>query len=135
MAQSSSRTGGQVSPHLTAKNDSVSVPASGNTTVLELMTLGLKRIAAEFSNVGFVLDAFIIQAKFHPDGDYRTIYSAAGAYTSPAGLLVAASGDLTVLADAATGWFILDVIGVFAIRVQASANGGTTLLSARAMGS
>jgi hypothetical protein len=135
MAQSSSRTGGQVHPELIAQNDSVAVPAGGNTVVLELSTLGLERIAAEFTNAGFALDAFIIQAKFHPGGDYRTIYSTAGAFTSPAGLLVAASGDLTVLADAATGWFILDVTGIYAIRVQASANGGQTALSAKAMGS
>ena len=65
------------------------------------------------------LDAFVIQAQFHPGAAFDTLYSAAADFTTPIGILVAASGDLTAQAVGA-GWFIMDVAGISAVRVLAS---------------
>lgn len=69
-----------------------------------------------------VFDAFEIQASVDGGSNFETLYSAAGDYTSPAGLLVDASGDLTVLAAAARGWFVLNCGAIDQLRIQASAN-------------
>jgi len=99
----------------------VTVGGTGNTTLLEIDTAGLSRIGFYFSVATQNLDAFIIAAKFGEGGSYSTLYSAAGDFTSPSGLLVGTSGDLTTVAASSSGWFIMDVSGVQGIRVQASA--------------
>lgn len=115
----------------------VAVPASGNTDIVEFDVTQISRLALELINGGAnALDAFIIQGKVNPAGNYVTLLSAASDYTSPAGIVVDASGDLTVLAGGATGWLILDVLAFAKIRVQASANvSGATTLSVNAGGS
>lgn len=66
------------------------------------------------------LDQFEVQAQFHRDGPWITLYSAAADFTSPAGLVVAASGDLTTLAYQATGWLLLNVLPLYSVRFQAA---------------
>jgi hypothetical protein len=41
--------------------------------------------------------------------------------------MVGASGDLTTLAAASTGWFILDTRGLARVKVLASGNGAATV--------
>jgi hypothetical protein len=86
------------------------------------------RVAAEIKNTGAnAFDAFIVSGKVAPDGDWLTLLSAAADFTSPAGIVVDASGDLTTLAGGGTGWLILDVLGFNKLRIQASgATGGTS---------
>src|SRR3990167_9022840 len=100
---------------LLASNVAVSVAATGNTTLLEFIADDLVLIGVSILPTVQALDAFIIQVKLHPDDAYLTMFSAAGDYTTPAGLMEDASGDLTGLAAAATGWFIMDVRPVYAI--------------------
>ncbi len=135
MAQESSLTGGQIRQLLTAKNLAVAVAGTGNTDLLEFICAGIEQIGVEIKPTVHALDAFLIQAKFHPSGDYVTLYSSAGSFTSPAGLLLGASGDLTILAAAATGWFILDTRGLYAVRVQCSGAADGTLVDVYAGGS
>jgi len=82
------------------------------------------RIMVRISNedaAAVVFDQFEIQIS--PDGaNFETAFSATGDYTSPTGILIGCSGDLTGLAAAATGWFILDCRGLDKLQVQASAN-------------
>jgi len=117
MAQSTSKAPGRVE----AKNEAVAVPSTGNTTLIEIEVDTVNEVGFAILPVTNALDAFLVQGKFHREGAFVTLYSAAGAFTSPAGLIVAASGDLTGLAAAATGWFIMDVRPLFAVRLQASA--------------
>ena len=107
-----------------AKTDAaIAIPAAGNTDIIELDVSQVARIALEIINAGAnAFDTFIVQGKVRPDSNYLTLLSAAADYTSPAGIVVDASGDLTVLGAGATGWLILDVLGFTKIRLQASAN-------------
>jgi hypothetical protein len=113
-----------------AEQDSgaVTIPAAGNTDIVELDTTQVARLALEIKNTGgAAFDAFLVQGKAHPDGDYVTLLSAGADFTSPAGIVVDASGDLTVLASAGTGWLILDCLAFSKIKlVASSAVGGTT---------
>ena len=135
MAQEYSMTGGQTRQLMTAKNLAVSVPGTGSTTLLEIGVAGLDTISAEFKPTVQAFDAFAIQAKFHAGGDFVTLYSSAGSFTTPAGLLIGASGDLTTLGAGATGWFVLDVRGLYAVRVTASAAADSAAVDVYAGGS
>lgn len=97
------------------------VAASGNTTIAELDTKSVDRIAVQISVITQALDAFIISARFDVDGAHQTLFSAAGDYTAPAGVLVGASGDLTAIAAGSSGWFIMDVRAIESVRLEASA--------------
>lgn len=110
------------------KNADVAVAVAGLTTILEIDDVAdLVRIFVQITNDGgFAFDAFQVQGKFHTDGAYVALYSAAAAFTSPAGLIVGASGDLTTLANGTTGWFVMEVRGLKSLRLQASANGTAT---------
>lgn len=107
-----------------AQNLDVAVAVSGNTTLLTLRVFGLERIFVQVTPSDNNFDAFSIAARSCPDAGSSTLYSTSGAFTSPAGLIVAASGDLTALAAAATGWFIMDVRGLWEVTIAASATGG-----------
>ena len=60
---------------------------------------------------------------------YSTAYNTSGDFTTPSGILVGTSGDLTILGAATHGWFILDVTGVNSIQIKAQA-GATSLATA-----
>src|SRR3990167_7250844 len=107
MAQSTSQTGGPHRQLLPATNLAVSVAASGTTTLLEVPVAGLHTLGVQVDLTVQALDAFAIQAKFNVNGGWVTLYNATGDFTTPAGLLIGASGDLTALAAAAPGRFAL----------------------------
>lgn len=113
----------------------VSLPAAGiaatyftattNSDVDSLETVAtfdvsnLERASFEITVATADLTAFAVQARLSGAGSFVTLYSAAGDYTSPTGILVGTSGDLTTLA-VGTGWLILDVAGIDAIRFRAA---------------
>jgi hypothetical protein len=102
-------------------NASVSVPATGNTTLLTLPTVGIARIFVQLSVATQALDALIISAKAHPDATAITLYSTGAHFTSPAGLMKAASGDITTTAAGGTGWFVMETTGLYEVTLSASA--------------
>ena len=107
--------------HITrAENVNVAVPQAGNTTLLEVQTEGLERLAIEVAVVGQGLAAFIVQVKLHPDGSYLTIASVATDYTTPNGFMLTASGNLVLQAAATSGWLRMDVHGVFSVKFLAA---------------
>jgi len=106
-----------------SNSGNIAIPAAGNTDIIELDVSQLARLALEIRNAGAqAFDALLVLGKFHPDGAYVTLLSAAGDFTTPAGIVVDASGDLTVLGAGATGWLILDVLAMQKVKLQASAN-------------
>jgi hypothetical protein len=108
------------------KNLNVSVLAAGNTTLLEALSHELTTLTGiQVSVATNAFDAFIISVKFHPDAAYMVIATAAADYTSPTGLMVKASGDLTSLAAGNAGWCIVNTTGVCALKVEASCAVGT----------
>lgn len=105
---------------LEAKNEAVTVAQSATETeLLNLDVSGLERLAVQVAVTGQALDEFVIEAA-PPDGALAVYFSAAADFTSPAGLMIDASSDLTTLAAAATGWFVMDVRGLSKVRVSAS---------------
>lgn len=119
---------------LEASNLDVSVAVSGNTTLIQLPVNGLERICVQFTVATNNLDAFLIQARASQDATAATLYSAAADFTSPTGLLVGASGDLTTVAAAGSGWFIMDVRGLWDVTILASATGGAAVVDIYAGG-
>jgi len=124
-----------VSGGFEAKNENITVALASNTDLLEVFVHKVARMTFEVKNDGGnAFDAFIVQGKMHPGGNYVNILSAAGDYTTPAGIVVDASGDLTTLAAGATGWLIIDVIGFYQVKIQASSAVGTTTCDVYARG-
>lgn len=109
-------------------NLALAVPNS-NTQILKIPCLGLKRIFVTVGVATNALAGFNIQAQATAAGPAVTFFSVAGDFTTPKGILVAASGDLTTLAAGATGWFILEVEGLAYVIVNATSGnvGGSTL--------
>jgi hypothetical protein len=100
-----------------------------STLIGTIHTHGAKRLFVELPLTVAPLTGFAIKARATPSADYVTLYNAAGEFTNPSGLLVGASGDLTTLAAAATGWFIMDVEGLESVQIFAT-SGGTASLAA-----
>lgn len=92
--------------------------AATTNLLLELDVTGLEHLSVEVKPTVRTLDAFVVDAKFHPKGDWVTITNAIT--STPAGLILAASGTLASLAAAAIGWFIMDVRGLVGVRVSVS---------------
>jgi hypothetical protein len=108
-----------------SKNTSVVVPLATNVTILEMTGLDFAtQFCCAITPATNAFDVCIISVKFHPDGPYVSIASVAGDYTTPVGLMKRASGSLVTLAAASTGWVIVDISGVVAVKIEASAGTG-----------
>lgn len=100
----------------------IAVAQSGLTDLAVIDVSDVARLSVEIAVTGQDLDAFLILARFHPSGSYQTLFSTADEFTfvDDVGLLVGTSGDLTAIAASASGWFILDTLGIDAVKLQAS---------------
>lgn len=131
MAQTQEVTSGGLS----AANTAVTVAQSGNTTLLDLNVEHISALGIDIAVTGQDLDAFVVQGKMGRDSAYQTLYSAAADFTSPAGAVIDASGDLTVLAAAASGWLMLNTLGLAAVKILASSgNVAGSTVTVRAIG-
>lgn len=92
--------------------------------VVEIRVSDINTLGCEIAVTTAALDQFAIQGRFAGDGAYQTLFNAAIDFTSPSGLLVGASGDLTTQA-VGSGWFIMDCDGLESVKIQA-ASGTTT---------
>lgn len=128
--------GAQVGPLLYAKSVATAIPAAGNTDILEMTTLGLKNIGVYFDVATNNLDAFIVSAKFHPDDTFHSLYTAIDATPTESPLVIAASGTLASTAAAGSGWFLMDVRGIYALKISVSGTvADTTAVNIYATGS
>lgn len=108
----------------------VPVAVAGTTEVAVIGVQGFEQLGFVVSNwvTGGDLDAFAVQYLFHPDGDYQTVASASGDYTTPNWPVLAASDDPTTLAGGSTAMIVLDVRGVYSVKITASANTTSTVV-------
>lgn len=128
--------GSQVGPLLYAKSVATAIPATGNTDILEITTLGLKNVGVYFTVATNDLDAFIVSAKFHPDAAFVTLYNAIDATPTESPLVIAASGTLASTAAAGNGWFTMDCRGIYALKISVSGTvADTTAVNIYACGS
>ena len=109
----------------TREKDTVSVTSPSLTTLIELKTDSYDKLNCQFKTITQSLDQFVISAKTGPDADYQILYSSAGSYTTPSGLLETCSGDLTTQAAGTSGGFTMAVSGFYQVKIQASAATGT----------
>ncbi len=106
------------------------------TLIDTIIVTNYDAITIYVSNSGNALDQFEIAGNAIRDGTFEILFNAAVDFTSPAGILIGASGDLTTLADGASGWVLLYPKGFFAIRIQAArATGADTTLTQNSGGS
>lgn len=89
-------------------------------------TQGAKRLFVQLTVAVAALTGFAIKARATPAAAYDTLYSAAGDFTVPRGIMVGASGDLTTQ-GVGTGWFIMDVEGLESVQIFATSGGTATL--------
>lgn len=102
---------------------------SGVQDIFIIDVEGCARLACRLTVATNALAAFAIQALFNPaDATYYTLRNVAAQFSTPSGILVDTSGDLTTQA-VGTGWFVLDCAGISKIKLQAnsSAAGGSTI--------
>lgn len=113
----------------------VAVAELGDTTILQIQTGGMIRLFVSFSVADNNLDAFKIYGKANSDAPNSLLYSAGADYTSPTGILVGTSGDLTAQGAGTSGWFIIDVRGISEIVLKTSSASGIASVSVYAGGS
>lgn len=95
----------------------------------DVLILGTR--GREVLNLSFLvgtanLSAFTVEFRYHADGDWATIASAAADYTTPEGPVLGASGDLTAAAFGSTVHFLsLDVRAVSGVRIKAAGTSST----------
>ena len=93
---------------------------------------GIQQLNVEAAVVGQSLTAFQVLGQVNNSGTYQLLYSTSSDYTSPKGLLIGTSGDLTSIASGTSGFFQMTVRGFYniQIKVTAASTGGTiTILS------
>lgn len=104
-----------------------------STEVAQFNAAGYSRVGCEIAVTTAALTDFDILARMHGEGALQTLYSVAADYTSPAGLLIGTSGDLTIIGAGSTGWFVLNTQGIESVQLKA-ASGGSAGVTVRCGG-
>ena len=95
------------------------------TNLIDIPCAELEAIFVTLLNVGTSnLNSFEIQGKANSDGAFVVLRSLNTHYTSPSGILIEASGDLTALVSTTTGWFIFYPKGIDIVRLVATRASG-----------
>jgi hypothetical protein len=134
MTQSASLVATQLRPVYLAENVKGAISATGDTVILE-MNLGgvIQNLGVEVVVGVNSLDNLLVEIKRHPNSSWTTYTN--GITSTPAGLILAASGTLSSQA-VGTGWFVMDVRGLYGVRVSASGTTDeATTVTGRACGS
>lgn len=90
------------------------------TVIATFDVSNIERIYVEIAVTDQALDQFEIHCRAHNQGSYQQMFNAAVDYTSPIGILVGVSGDLTIIAAGASGWFMLDVRSIESLQIKAA---------------
>ena len=94
----------------------------------DLDVAGLSRVMVHIAVAANDLDQFEIHGSV--DGTvFETLFSSAGDYTSPTGIMIGTSGDLTGITATNTGWYLMDVSGINSLRHILSAAGGAATVT------
>ena len=101
-----------------------------------VLVTDIDAVTVRINHNGNALDQFSIEGRIADGTSFQVLFDEAADFTSPAGILIGASGDLTSLASGATGWFLLYPKGFKFIRIQvARASGANTTINIVASGS
>ena len=107
----------------------VTMDNSGVQSIFDLDVTGLSRIAVQVTVGTATLAAFQINAFAHTRAATAvTLKSTTAQFLAPAGVLVDASGDLTLQA-AGSGWFVLNCAGFNTIRLSANSSAAASTMA------
>lgn len=100
-------------------------------TVATIPTGGMEIIFVQLETSNHsALDQFTVQARSHKDASFVTFYDEAFEFVSTEGLLIGTSGDMTTIPENSSGWFMMDVRGIYQVNLQAAqAEGDPTALT------
>lgn len=108
-----------------ARNDAVVAKAltnSGLQTILNVRTVNSNRLFITCTNTVNALSAFAVTMnQANNAATPVTLANAAGDFTTPVAPMVRASGSLVTL-GVATGWFMMDTLGVDAVQIAATSS-------------
>ena len=106
---------------------SFSATVTASATVAEINVRECTTVFISFVVGVANLSAFTVEYRMDPNSSqYALMASAAADYTSPRGPVIGASADLTTAAFGATVQFLmLDVRGVYAVRIKAAGTAST----------
>ncbi len=108
----------------------MTVTVIGETLVVidTIPTKGASVLTAEIAVITNALDQFVVKG-ITQGGSTLTLKSLSTDYTSPAGIVTDASGNLLIIAADASGWLVLDVRGFEEIQLWAASDnvGGSTV--------
>lgn len=111
---------------ITASLPATLVPAS-LTDMLTVNCRYIRQLFVQITVAAAALTGFAVKAKATKAAAASvTLFNAAGDYTSPFGLMVDASGDLTIQ-GIGSGWFCLNVGGLEEITIAATSGGTATI--------
>lgn len=96
--------------------------AEALTLLMIVNAFDYDRLNCQFNVANHALDQFVIKATVHATAPLQTLYSSSDSYTIPSGLLQVCSGDLTTVAAAGVGGFILDIGGYHEVRIYAASS-------------
>jgi hypothetical protein len=99
--------------------------------IAEINTAGFGRLYFAFTVADAALTAFEVRMRPSADGPQFTLGSVAADYTTPEGLILGASGDLTIAGTSGNHFVFLDVRGVHEIEIWAA---GTSSVVAASWG-
>lgn len=102
----------------------VTVAANDILLAEQLFDKNYRRMAFEVDNSGGnALDQFVLQGKMHADGDWHSLIAAWGTVNDS---LLHTVGALESLASTVKGAAVVDVEGLYSVRIIGSANTGTS---------
>lgn len=103
------------------------VVPSGGRMLISLDTSKLTQLFAALTVAGAALTAFSIRTRPTPAlFTAVTLYSTTADFTTPAGLLIGVSGDLSIQAIG-VGWFLMDVSAMQSVELWATSAGSATV--------
>lgn len=112
----------EVIPNFNESRDVINKSQTVLTSLIEVAVIPVLKsetLGCEIAVTSAALTQFAIQGRFTGAASYQTLFNTAGDFTSPTGLIVGASGDLTTQAIG-SGWFIMDCDGLESVRIQAA---------------
>ena len=108
-------------------NDIAAVTVPASSTLQATFAVGKSvRMMVKLTVATAALTNFTISARATTAATYDVLYSTTADFTTPKGVLVGCSGDLTLL-GIGSGWFIMDVRGMESVRLFATSAGTATL--------
>ena len=108
-------------------NDIAAVTVPNSSTLQATFVVGKSvRMMVKLTVATAALTNFAISARATVAATYDTLYNTTADFTTPKGVLVGCSGDLT-LQGVGNGWFLMDVRGMESVRLHATSAGTATL--------